>query len=142
MVDGVMLCHVLIMRDIKLAFLFSCCSHSGACVHVQRVVGCLLFSGFCYRGLKVRYEIFSAGTDASYLRLVSLGSLCVWCLNHSAACHLYVTGVGLCRVYCAVVFCLSEATSLLCQHLHWTSTLHASASKPSQESRDLLPCPE
>ena len=143
MVGGVMLCLVLIMRDIKLDLLFSCCSHSGGgCVHVWRFVGCLLFSGFRYRGLKVRYEIFSAGTDAAYLRLVSLGGLCVWCWNHSAVCYLYVTGVGPCRVYCAVVVCLSEATSLLCQHLHWTSTLHAPASKPSQESRDLLPCPE
>ena len=131
MVDEVTLCRVLIMRDIKLDFLFSCCGHSGdACVHVRGVVGCLLFFGFRYRGLKVRYEIFSAGTDASYLRLVSLGSLCVWCLNYSAVFHLYVAGVGLCRVvYCAVVFCLSEATSLLGQHLHWTSTLHASGSK-------------
>ena len=73
------------------------------------VVGSLLLSGFHYRGLKVKYEIFSAGTDASYLRIVSCGCLCVGPVLAPLCCAPYVVhirNIGLYRVYCAVVFVL------------------------------------
>lgn len=89
----VMSCPYYACNGTNLSYL--CCCHSGgAWVHVWGIVGCLLV---CYRGLKVRYEIFSAGTDASYLRLVSLGSggCGVWTTVLYLTCmHVqYVVGV-------------------------------------------------
>ena len=75
--DGrVELCCVFFMPAIRRASL-SCFAFNADTFVCVCVCSSLICSVIHYRGLKIKCEIFSAGTDASYLRLVSTGSLCV-----------------------------------------------------------------
>lgn len=75
--DGrVELCCVFFMPAIRRASL-SCFALNADTFVCVCVCSSLICSVIHYRGLKIKCEIFSAGTDASSLRLVSTGSLCV-----------------------------------------------------------------
>lgn len=85
---------VLAMRCAYISWCACCAPIPGALYGVV-----LLFVVVCctppsiYRALKIKCEIFSAATDGSYLRIVSIGTVCIlWCVNP-------VYGAMVCGVY-------------------------------------------